>query len=216
MLLQVFRDLLKPQWRMVLEALKGNGGMPVSELSRLHDASYMAVKQQCEDLRKLGYVVRSRVPRTAVGRPEIFYSLGPKAADLFPQAGAGFTLELLDGLKVLYGETAPDKVLFQYFETKRQAWQAHFSADLTPAARLAKLEKLRLKEGCGCRAVEADGVPRLEEFHNPLQPVFEAYPRAVAMESRMIGELLGGRVTRRELEGGPGGQPRVAFELAPF
>ena len=57
---------------------------------------------------------------------------------------------------------------------------------------------------------------KLEEFHNPLQPVFWQYPLAVAMESRMLGELLGGRVVRHELVGGPSGQPRVVFELSPF
>jgi hypothetical protein len=55
---------------------------------------------------------------------------------------------------------------------------------------------------------------RIEEFHNPLQRVFERYPRVVAMEQRMIEQLLGVRVTRRGLPGGRSGQPRVVFEVA--
>ena len=97
MLLPVFQDLIKPQWRAVLEELKLSGGLPVSELARRLDASYMAVKQQCEELKKLGYLDRSRIPRTAVGRPEIFYSLSVKADALFPEAGLRFTLEILQG-----------------------------------------------------------------------------------------------------------------------
>ena len=217
MLLQVFQDLLKPQWRAVLELLKVHGGLPVSELSKKVDSSYMAVKQHCEDLRKLGYLDRSRIPRTAVGRPEIFYSLSAKAAGVFPDAGVGFTLSLLNELKSLYGESAPDKVLFQYFESKRVAWQPQFVAEESPDARLLKLARLRTKDGCCSRcSVDSSAIPRLEEFHNPLQRIFESYPRAVAMESRMLAELLGGRVVRHELVGGPSGQPRVVFELSPF
>ena len=55
---------------------------------------------------------------------------------------------------------------------------------------------------------------RMEEFHNPLQRLFEKYPRAVAMEQRMLEQLLGVRVSRQELAGGRTGQPRVVFEIA--
>ena len=112
MLLPVFQDLIKPQWRKVLEELKRSGGLSISELARRVDASYMAVKQQCDELKKLGYLSRTRVPRTVVGRPEISYRLAAKADGLFPQAGMTFTLELLDELKGIYGDSLPDKLLF--------------------------------------------------------------------------------------------------------
>lgn len=214
MLLPVFQDLIKPQWRAVLEQLKLSGGLPVSELARQVDASYMAVKQHCEELKKLGYLDRSRVPRTVVGRPEIFYSLGVKADGLFPQAGTAFTVELLEELKGLLGESTPDKVLFQHFKNQGERWQPLVSKGATTAERIAKLVALRQKEGCFIRVTpEEGGMILIEEFHNPLQRLFEKYPRAVAMEQRMIEELLGIRVTRRELEGGRAGQPRVVFEV---
>jgi predicted ArsR family transcriptional regulator len=74
MFLPVFQDLVRPQWRAVLEELKLSGGLPVSELARRVDASYMAVKQHCEELKKLGYLERSRAtgdilqPRGEIGR----------------------------------------------------------------------------------------------------------------------------------------------------
>ncbi len=218
MLLPVFQDLIRPQWRAVLEALKFSGGMPVSELSKLVDASYMAVKQHCEELRDLGYLDRSRVPRSAVGRPEIFYSLSAKADALFPEAGAAFTLDLLDGLKSLYGENLPDKALFQYFEKQREKWRPLLSKSAASLAEKArKFAELRERSGCCCRCVEdAEGGLHLEELHNPLQRVFELYPRAVAMEQRMIEQLLECRLARREEESGRRGQPRVIFELAGF
>ena len=214
MLLPVFQDLIKPQWRAVLEQLKLSGGLPVSELARQVDASYMAVKQHCEELKKLGYLDRSRVPRTAVGRPEIFYSLGVKADGLFPQAGTAFTVELLEELKGLLGESTPDKVLFQHFQNQGDRWQPLVSKRASLSERISKLASLRQKDGCFIRVTPGgDGVTLIEEFHNPLQRLFEKYPRAVAMEQRMIEELLGVRVLRRELEGGREGQPRIVFEV---
>ena len=214
MLLPVFQDLIRPQWCAVLAALKHSGGLPVTDLARQVEASYMAVKQHCEDLKKLGYLDRSRVPRTVVGRPEIFYSLSAKADALFPQAGVSFTLDLLDELKALLGENTPDKLLFQHFQKQQEKWQPLLSQAPSLMEKVTKLAALREKEGCHVRCVAGpeNGVS-IEEFHNPLQRVFERYPRAVAMEQRMIEQLLGTRVIRRELSGGRNGQPRVIFEV---
>lgn len=214
MLLPVFQDLIKPQWRAVLEALKLSGGLPVSELARQVDASYMAVKQHCEELKKTGYLDRSRVPRTAVGRPEIFYSLSAKADALFPQAGVEFTLDVFDELKSLFGESTPDKVLFQHFQKQQARWQPLLAKARTLVEKAEKLTALRVKQGCFIRFnSNPESGCSIEEFHNPLQRVFDRYPRAIVMEQRMIEELLGVRVVRRELSGGRAGQPRVVFEV---
>lgn len=214
MLLPVFQDLIKPQWRAVLEELKREGGLPVSELARKVDASYMAVKQHCEELKKLGYLDRSRIPRSVVGRPEIFYSLSAKADALFPQAGVDFTLALMEELKSLAGENMPDKLFFQHFQKQQEVWQALLGRVQTLPEKAAKLAALRQKNGCHSKcAVTPEGRLRIEEYHNPWQRIFERYPRAVAMELRMIEQLLGVRVARSELSGGRGGQPRVVFEV---
>ncbi|MCB1134119.1 MAG: winged helix-turn-helix transcriptional regulator, partial [Verrucomicrobiae bacterium] len=143
MLLPVFHDLIKPQWRLVLESLKLQGGLPISELSKRTGASYMAVKTHCEELLKAGYVLRTRVPRAEVGRPEIFYSLAPSADRLFPEAGATFTLELLEAMKPMFGENAPEKLLFQHFENRREQWMRELAKTSDTAERLRRLAELR-------------------------------------------------------------------------
>jgi predicted ArsR family transcriptional regulator len=215
MLLPVFRDLIKPQWRTVLEELKSAGGMAVSELARKTGSSYMAVKSHCEDLTQAGYLTRTRLPRTEVGRPEIFYSLAAKADALFPQAGVDFTLELLDELKLMFGESAPDKLLFQYFQKRLERLAKPLEKHQSAAARAVKLAALRDQEGCMSHCEGDPGEPvRIVEFHNPLQRIFERYPRAVAMELRMLEQLLGTRLLRRELPGGRETPPRVVFEIS--
>ena len=215
MLLPVFRDLIKPQWRTVLEELKRSGGLPASELARTTGASYMAVKTHCEELTKAGYVIRTRLPRTEVGRPEILYSLAAKSDALFPQAGADFTLELLEEARQMFGESAPDKLLFQYFQKRQDQWEKHLAKHPAGAARAEKLAQLRDKDGCASHCEAEAGQPiRIVELHNPLQRIFETYPRALAMEHRMIEALLGRRVARHELPGGRDCPPRVVFEIS--
>jgi predicted ArsR family transcriptional regulator len=213
MFLPVFQDLIKPQWRVVLAQLKLCGALPVSELARQLEVSYMAVKKHCEELKQAGYLDRTRVPRTAVGRPEIFYSLSAKADELFPQAGVEFTLGLLDELKILFGEAAPDKLFFLHFQKQQDRWQKLLAKTPALVDQVKKLAALREKEGCYCRCSQEAGLLLIEEIHNPLQRVFERYPRVVAMELRMIELLLGTRVVRREQSSGRAGQPRVTFEI---
>jgi len=199
MLLPVFQDLIKPRWRKVLEELKLSGPLPVSELAIRIGASYMAVKQQCEELKGIGYLARRRVARTEVGRPEIFYHLTEMSDGLFPQAGMSFTLELLDSLKVLYGETFADKLLFQYFEKQQNDWQKRLGKLSTLVEKTQKFLTLRAKEGYLMRWEYDPGSGfKIEIHHNPLQRVFDLYPRTIAMEHRMLEQILGCRILRRE------------------
>ena len=214
MLLSVFHDLVKPQWRAVLLELKSAGSLPVSEIARRVGASYMAAKQHCEELKNNGYLDRTRVPRSAVGRPEIFYSLSAKADPLFPQAGIAFTLHLMDELKNLLGENVPEKLLFQHFQSQQDRWQILIPREKSIAAKASALCALREKDGCHSTFKHsADAICHIEELHNPLQRIFERYPRAVTMELRMIENLLDTRVQRRELPSGRNSLPRVIFEI---
>jgi predicted ArsR family transcriptional regulator len=214
MLLPVFRDLIKPQWLAVIELLKQHGGMPVSEIARQTGSSYMTVKSHCDQLGKAGYLHRTRLPRTEVGRPEIFYSLAAKADALFPQAGADFALDLLEELRAMHGESAPERLLFQHFAKTAARWEKTLEKTTAPAGRARKLAALRVKAGYACEFVQEPGEPaRIVEYHNPLQRVFERFPRVIAMELRLIEQLLGCRVTRHEIPGGPETTPRVVFEL---
>jgi predicted ArsR family transcriptional regulator len=214
MLLPVFQDLIKPQWREIIVTLKAAGGMSVSELARQTGASYMTAKFRCDELANAGYVIRTRLPRTAVGRPEIFYSLAAKADALFPDAGMDFTLALLDELRLMHGESAPERLLFQHFAKLGERLEKQLCKLENPADKAQKLAALRVKDGCASRFEQEPGTPgRIVELHNPLQRVFEQYPRAATMELRMIEQVLGTRILRSEPPGGPQGMPRVVFEL---
>jgi predicted ArsR family transcriptional regulator len=214
MLLPVFRDLIKAQWLAVIELLKRHGGMPVSEIARQTGASYMTAKSHCDQLADAGYLIRTRLPRAEVGRPEIFYSLAEKADALFPQAGADFSLDLLEELRAMHGESAPERLIFQHFAKAAARWEKALEKTANATSRARKLAALRTRDGYASEFTQDPGGPaRIVEYHNPLQRVFERFPRVVAMEQRMLEQLLGCRVTRHEIAGGPETTPRVVFDL---
>jgi len=215
MFLPAFHDLLKPQWLAALTELKVSGGLAVSDLSRRLDASYMTVKQHCEDLTKLGYLKRSRVPRTEIGRPEVFYRLSEKADAMFPCIPEAFTLDVLDQIQRAFGETAPDRLLFQHFQERGEEWKAKLSKGTTLLYKAQLFAKIRSQEGLFLRCLHDSetGAITLREFHHPLARVFAKHPRAIEMERRAIEDALGVRVSRAPGEGMGGAPSHVDFTV---
>lgn len=206
------RDIIKPLWVSLMEQCKIHGSVTIPFLVEKLDMSYMGVKQQCEALHKLGYLDRLRVARTEVGRPEISYRLSAKSDTLFPQAGTPFTLELLQLLKPMFGDNAPEKILRHYFEEKKSQLLPRMLRAKSIIEKATLLTAMREKDGCFCRcAYEAGKGLRIQEFHHPLWAVFSAYPSAVQMELRMMEELLGSRLERREISAGRSSVARVEF-----
>lgn len=215
MFLDAFHDLLKPQWLSVLMRLKMSGAMGVSGLAKELDVSYMTVKQHCEELTKHGYLMRIRLPRTEIGRPEIFYRLAEKADALFPAIPSGFSLQLLDHARTLFGDTAPEKLLYQYFQDQKAHWKIRLSQGTTLLYRAGLFVKLRGKDGLFMRCIhdESTGKITLREFHHPLEPVFKKFPRAIAMEHRAMEEVLEVKILRVPGELAGGEAPHIDFIL---
>jgi predicted ArsR family transcriptional regulator len=211
---QALRDIARPTYAEILATLKRSDGMAVSELAKELKMSYMGVKQHCVNLEKKGYLKTWRVPRTQVGRPEKLYRLTDACDDLFPQAGASLTLQLLQGVKQLYGESAPEKMLFHHFEDQRQRWSEMMRGSSSLAEKATKLAELRDSEGCfsKCTYEARDGL-RLEEYHHPMAAIYETYPSAIRMEVQMMEQLLGTRLTRKTVDAGKG-RELIVYEIS--
>jgi predicted ArsR family transcriptional regulator len=211
---QALRDISRPTYAEILEALKRSDGMAVSELARELKMSYMGVKQHCVNLEKKGYLKTWRVPRTQVGRPEKLYRLTEACDELFPQAGPALTLNLLKGVKQLYGSSAPEKMLLHHFEDQRLRWSAKMKTATSLAEKASKLAELRDAEGCFSKcAYDSQSGLRIEEYHHPMAPIFAEYPSSIRMEVQMMERLLGSRMARKLVDNGKG-RELVIYEVA--
>lgn len=213
---KVQQDTMRASYARILAAIKCSDGLPVSDLAREIGMSYMGVKQHCLNLTKAGYLEEWRVPREKkeVGRPEKLYRLTNKCDPLFPTAGIGLTLAVLAGVKRLYGEAAPEKLLYHHFQELREQWLPQILDGKSLVEKTTKLTALRDKDGCFSRCHYDPTIGfRIEEFHNPLLPIYEIYPNAVRMEVRMMEQLLGTKVVREEVPTGKG-RTLVVYEIA--
>jgi predicted ArsR family transcriptional regulator len=209
--LKILRRISKPHWFEIMELIKCSGGLSVGELAESMGMSYMGVKKHCLAMQKLGYLDTWRSPKL-VGRPEKLYRLTEKSAPLFPAIGDQICLSILEAATQLETNGA-EKLLFSFFRTRTEQLASVVTGD-SVQERAEKLAAARSTAGHYSRCVysEDEGL-RIEEFHNPLQPLFDKYPTLERMEAQMFERLLGARVERTVTR--TAGLSRYRFDLSP-
>ena len=209
--LNILRRITKPHWFEIMELIKCSGGLSVGHLAETMGMSYMGVKKHCLAMQKLGYLDTWRSPKV-VGRPEKLYRLTEKAAPLFPGISSDTCLTILEVATQLETNGA-EKLLFSFFRTRTEQLATSVTGD-SVQERAEKLAAARSAAGHYSRCIysEEEGL-RIEEFHNPLQPLFEKYPTLERMEAQMFERLLGARVERSVTS--TAGLSRYRFDLSP-
>jgi len=192
-----YHDLSRPNMMNIIESIKSSDGKSVSELADELNLSYMGAKQNCVKLEKMGYLKTWRVPRKEAGRPEKLYQLTPKCDVFFPKAGVNLTLSVLESVRKLYGETAPEKMLFLHFEELGLRWKTSIVKGKSLVEKATRLVELRQREGCFCRCqYSAETGFVIEEYHHPMQEIFAKYPSAQNLDIKLMEKLLGSTVKR--------------------
>ena len=197
MFLKSVRDIAKPQHFAIIDLLKRSTGLTVAELGRALKMSYMGIKQHCNDLEKKGWLDTWRRP-VGNGRPEKLYRLTDKAESFYPEGGNDLTLEILHSIQEIYGPTAPDKLLWNYFTRKTEAYLKKIKGH-SVAERATAFAKLRNLEG-HCTEVDFDQQLgfKITEYHNPLKEIAGVYPSVRRMEEQMFNRVLITTVQRME------------------
>lgn len=208
---KILRRLAKPHWFDIMELIKCSGGLSVGELAEALGMSYMGVKKHCLAMQKLGWLDTWRSPK-AVGRPEKLYRLTDKVAPLFPQIGNEVCLAILDAAAQLESNAA-EKLLLAFFRGQTEKLAGVVTGD-SVQERAERLAAARTASGyySRCEWSEAEGL-RLEEYHQPLQPLFDRYPTLERMEVQMFERLLGARVERSVSR--TAGLTRYRFDISP-
>jgi predicted ArsR family transcriptional regulator len=210
MIFPLLKDITKTPALDIILHLKRSTGLTVRELANAMKMSYMGVKQHCVELEKKGYLDTWRRP-VKTGRPEKLYRLTRKTEPLFPQAGNELTLDILTTIQKVYGETAAEKVLFTYFQTKGDRYLAKFRGN-SVIERAEELVKMRTAEGCICAvAYDAKEGLRLIEYHTPFGEVARRFPVLHELETGMFSRVLNHPVTRRVEEAS--GLNRIVFRV---
>jgi len=201
-----FRDLAKPQVLGIIGAVKTANGITIPKLAEELNLSYMGVKKHCVKLEDQGYIKSWRIPREGVGRPQKLYTLTAKCDELFPDTGIEVVINVLEGVKEFFGESSPEKLFFHHYEKQREQWAKSISKGSSLVEKATRLADLRAKSGCfsRCKYDNEHGF-RIEEYHHPMKQLFKLYPNLIKLEVRMMEQLLGSAVSRKELSLSKGG-----------
>jgi predicted ArsR family transcriptional regulator len=210
-MLNLLREMLHSPTLEIVQRLKHSTGLTVTELCTAMKMSYMGVKQHCVELEKAAFLDTWRRPKAA-GRPEKLYRLTAKADSLFLGCGNALTLDLLTTAEKVYGESAPPKLLYTYFQAKTEAWSTKLAKATTAEERAKLLARLRSADGC-MSACETDAQGRLilVERHRPLRELAARYGIIDELECEMIERLMGCEVRRSVEE--VSGLVRVTFQI---
>lgn len=210
MLFPLLQDICNTRALDIVLLLKSSTGLSVNELARKLKMSYMGVKQHCTELEKRGVIDTWRRPGPR-GRPEKAFRLTRKTEPLFPQAGNDLALDMLVTAARIYGETAPQKLLFSFFQAKGDRYLAKMKGK-SVIERAESLARLRTAEGSLSKAeYDAAGGLRLAEYHNVYGDTARRYPQIIELERAMIETVLGYPVERAIEEAS--GLNRIVFKI---
>ena len=183
----------------VLESVKRfPGGISVTDLSGELGMSYMGVKAHCLALEKSGYL-ETRRGISSKGRPKLNYRLTKAGEELFHGAGNDLALAILGEAAGLFGPAAPQKLLMMYFRTEGARYAALIRGDHLED-RIASFARIRDSEGRICSLLSGSPT-EIQECHDSLADLRQAYPGIDAMEEAMVSEVLGMNVRRERREG---------------
>ncbi|MEO8206951.1 MAG: hypothetical protein ABI615_12285 [Chthoniobacterales bacterium] len=191
---RLLTEIGKSQRITILETLKRRGPLSVRELSVLLRMSYMGIKQHCINLQKNGYLDTWRKPG-AIGRPQMLYRLTHKAGELYERADNRLSLSLLEASKKLFGPTAAEKLLFQFFQVMAADYAKRLRGE-TPQERAQWFARLRDQEGYVAQFLSEEGKMQIVEHHNPYLELMDAYPVWERQETEMIQRLIGAPLRR--------------------
>lgn len=183
--------------RLILIALKENGGLTADELSAMLKISAVAVRRHLDNLKHAHLVTYEEVQQ-GMGRPSFVYKLAPKADHIFPRNYEDLAHDMLDAVRELYGQDAVDAVFAKRFQRIKEVYSPQVNASTLPG-RLEQLVSLRRQDGyMAAYQVNEDGSFVLTELNCPIQQVAEGCCQACDQDLQLFVDLLDANVIRHD------------------
>jgi predicted ArsR family transcriptional regulator len=199
--------------RAILELLKWHGPQDAGTLAGRLEISAMAVRQHLYALAEEKLVTHEEEPRP-MGRPAKLWRLTPAANELFPNAHADLTLNLIQSVRQAFGEGGLDRLIAIRSSSQVETYRAQVPRRGPLRKRLAALARLRSREGYMAEVKdEADGALLLIENHCPICAAATACTNLCAGELRVFQEVLGNDVLVERTDHILAGARRCAYRV---
>ena len=184
----------------VLYTLKSRGPMATGALARTLGITVVGVRQHLAKLQARGLVAFDD-QAGEIGRPKRVWRLSAKGHGRFPDTHGDLTVNLIDGIRSVFGETGLDRLI----ELRQETAVAAYRGALEPCSgledRLRTVAHLRTKEGYMAEFEAApDGSFLLIENHCPICAAAKTCQGFCRSELELFRAVfgLGTSVTRQE------------------
>ncbi|WP_054951367.1 helix-turn-helix transcriptional regulator [Numidum massiliense] len=180
--------------KQILNMLKFQGKMSVSEMASQLSITEMAVRRHLNTLERDG-LIYSTLVRQSMGRPTNMYMLTDTADDLFPKNYYGLTLELLEDLANTEGKKVVDELFVRRKERMTEANRHHIDGELLEE-RVEQLAELQNSKGYMVKWDKiSEGKYRVVEHNCPIARVANKFNQACACELSYFRDILGDAAT---------------------
>jgi predicted ArsR family transcriptional regulator len=181
--------------RALLLGLKRLGPATQAELGREVPFTPGTLREHLHALAALGVIRREGVRRGKPGRPEVVFALTPAGESLFPRREAEILRDLVSYL-VAQGHTGViDAFWAADVGVRRPAALARVRS-LRGGERFAEVARMMSEQGFMAQVRGAGSQRTLRLCHCPIAAVVAVTQAPCRHEERLLGELLGGPVTR--------------------
>lgn len=180
----------------ILELLKKETNLTVSELSKFLGITEMAVRKHLTVLERDSLLSITEV-RQPMGRPLQVYSLSSQADELFPNSYETLAIEFLQDLKELHGEEIVDLLLEKRSDRQKNNYLPKMQ-NKNFAEKVQELKEIQLKKGYMAELNKLDeNTYELIEYNCPIFTVASQYKQACTCETNMFKNVLGTEHVKR-------------------
>ncbi|MGX4643013.1 helix-turn-helix transcriptional regulator [Massilia sp. SYSU DXS3249] len=195
----------------VLMLLKTRGAQTAQALAGLIGLTAMGVRRHLEAAEAEGLVVHADTPGK-VGRPVRRWALSERGNARFPDRHAELTLDLIQGVRTLFGESGLERLIAAREEASERAYRERVDPRTTLDDQVAALAEARSLEGYMAETQpRVDGSILLVENHCPICTAAQACQQFCRSELEVFRRVLGPGVTVVRIEHQLEGARRCAY-----
>jgi predicted ArsR family transcriptional regulator len=196
----------------VLGLIKRRGPLRSAEIAAALGTTQEAARQQLVRLADEG-LVTAAVEAAGVGRPARRWHLTDAAHARFPDTHAELTVRLIETVRTTLGEAALDRLIRAREDDTIRVYGAALRGAATLRARVARLARLRSREGYMAEWRAEAGCFLLLENHCPICAAATACQGFCRAELEVFRAVLGPGVTVERIEHVLAGARRCAYRI---
>ncbi|GEN86917.1 metalloregulator ArsR/SmtB family transcription factor [Oceanobacillus sp. FSL W8-0428] len=174
----------------ILDYLKKEKSLAVSDLTKLLDMTHMAIRKHLNILERDG-LIKSKEVKQPIGRPSQMYSLTERGEGLFPKNYEGISVEFLYDIKDIYGEEAI-RNLFNRREQRLTNEYIKRTHQKSNHDKINELSKIQTEKGYMTNLSQiGQNKYELIEYNCPIFAVANDFKTACTCETQMFKNVLG-------------------------